>query len=330
MHGLASRRTGESVILVIEMPVSAPAISLLCDHPTLRAEIGAWLEGAQLPLESPLALHIDVGELPIVPHDERAVFQQGRVQIRGATSAQPSISMSWEPRLGHADIDATSASASVVLSEEGLLQGHELYRSFLLNVCILLLRKSGLHHVHGATLIDPRSRGWMFVGTSGSGKSTTSALLARQGWSVGTDDIAFLARNEIARCVEAFSWRERMALRRDSVSALGVTGGLSFGTRKKTGWLPEDLGTTWAPSVVPEILAFTGLSSSSETTARRITARDALERLMHNSAWVMLDASVADEHLRLLTALATQVRAYELHLGRDLFDHSERLLEVIT
>lgn len=305
-------------------------ITLHCAHEPLATELAEWLAGLTLPVRAPVELYIEVGEVAPQSASDRAVFRQGRVAILGATSREPIISMNWGGSLGSATIGAGVARAHVTISPEGLTKDHELFRSFLLDVCVLTLRKAGFHHVHGAALIDPLGRGWLFTGSSGSGKSTTTALLARTGWHVGTDDIAFLTRSSEDSPVSVYSWREHVALRPDSARAFDARDALEFGSRRKTGWLPETLGSVWAPCILPKMLAFTLVDAARPTAARRIGARDAFERLMKQSAWVMVDASVADEHLGLMTSLTTQSSCFELRLGRDLFERPELLLEQVA
>ncbi len=304
-------------------------IAIHCGHSALAGDLRTWLAGAPLLAANDVELFVHVGSVPVLAPDARPIFRQGRVAIRGGTTSDPTLTLEWGPGLGIAFIEPTCATADAIVSEEGLNQGHELFRSFFLNVCILILRRAGLHHVHGASLIDPHDRGWMFVGASGSGKSTTTALLARRGWQVGTDDIAFLSRAE-DKGVHVRAWHDHVALRADSANSLAVEGGVTFDSRKKTGWLPESLGATWAPSVRPTVLAFTELDAERPTTMTPLAPREALHKLLHNSAWVMLDALVADEHLSLLTTLAQQTQAYELRLGRDMFAHPERLSELVA
>ncbi|MGH9888615.1 MAG: hypothetical protein ACREBE_23990, partial [bacterium] len=297
-------------------------------HPEVRALVGAWLAESRLSLPKPVTLVIDVAPLDVLPSDPRPAFMQGQVAIRGGGYGEP-LELQWGDRFGRASLEAGSTTARVIISEDGLARTNQLLRSFLLNVCILLFRRAGLHHVHGATLLDPRGRGWMLVGTSRSGKSTTTALLAKQGWHVGTDDIAFLCEPGARGSIEVLAWRERLALRDDVLESTGHFGGVSLGARRKTGWFPEELGTRWASCVTPTVLAFPTASETRPTSAAPLGAKDALSRLMRSSPWVALDAALADEHLRCMTQLVTQAGAWEVTLGRDLFDNPGLLLELV-
>lgn len=304
-------------------------VTLRTSHPVVNALVGTWLADARLALPRPVTLVIDVAPLPLAGTDERAVFRQGRVAIRSGPPAD-TIALDWEPRLGRALLAPHSTTARVTVTEQGLEHSNELLRSFLLNVCILLVRRVGLHHVHGATLRDPGGRGWLLVGVSGSGKSTTTALLAKQGWGVGTDDIAFLTTGDLPASADVVAWRERLALHDDAVVATGHEGGTALASRRKTGWYPEELGTGWVDRITPALLAFTTVSGTAPTAVAPIRAKEALSRLMRCSPWVALEADLADEHLGLMSRVAMQARAFDVTLGRDLFDRPGLLLELIA
>ena len=301
-------------------------IGLSTTDARIQALVAPWLADARLGLPRPLELRIQVGPVPDPPSDDRMVFRQGRVEIRGRPGTVGDIELAWGTGLGRATVHPDADSADVVLSEAAFESPNELLRSFLLNACIFLVRGAGLHHVHGASLIDPRGRGWLIVGTSQSGKSTTTALLARNGWRFGTDDIAFLSASSGG--VDVVAWHDRLALRDDAKAPSAPDGGIALPGRNKTGWFAEELGSAWAGRVTPSVLAFPSVSADAPTSARALKPAVALTRLMDSSPWVLLDSRFADEHLALMTGLVKQARAYEISLGRDLFDDPHRLEEL--
>jgi hypothetical protein len=298
-------------------------------HPGVQTLVGQWLDEAHLDLPAPVDLVIDVGPLTEAAYDPRPIFRQGRVAIHSGPP-DDTVVMEWGPRLGRTVLTTGSSTARVTITEAGLAESNELLRSFLLNVCIFLVRRVGLHHVHGATLLDPTNRGWLLVGESGSGKSTTTVLLAKNGWGVGTDDIAFLASGTAPGTTDMIGWRERLALRDDAVVATGNDGGMVLATRRKTGWFAEELGTQWVSRVTPAVIGFPTVGVTGATSVAPMTPREALTRILQCSPWVMLEPSLADEHLELMSRLVRQARAVEITLGRDLFDRPELLLEHVA
>jgi hypothetical protein len=156
----------------------------------------------------------------------------------------------------------------VILSPEAAERIAESTRSFLVTVLIFLLRRAGRHHVHGATALDLRSRGWLFAGDSHSGKSTTTALLCSRGWAVGTDDIAFLA--PAGERVEVRAFRSRIALRSGGRELLAQEGGVPLAARGKMGFWPDELGGRWVPEVQPEIVVFTTVGGEHTRAEARV------------------------------------------------------------
>ena len=304
-------------------------VSVRTTHAGLAARLRVWLGDARLALPRPVSLIVDVGPLPLPPTDSRDVFRQGNVAIRSGPPVE-TVTLDWEPRLGRAVLAPQSTTAHVVVTEQGLQRENELLRSFLLNVCILLVRRVGLHHAHAAALRDPRGRGWMLAGTSGSGKSTAAALLARHGWAVGTDDIAFLAEGSTPRSTDLVCWREHLALHDDAAAAVGSNGGAALTARRKTGWFPEELGAEWLSRVTPHVLLFPSGAHGDVSTCTPIKGRDALARLMRWSPWVALEADLADEHLLRMSHLVSQARAFDVELGRDLLHSPDLLLDLVA
>jgi hypothetical protein len=214
----------------------------------------------------------------------------------------------------------------VILSPKAVENLEESTRTFFLTVLIFLLRRAGWHHVHGGTAVDPKGRGWLFAGDSHSGKSTTAALVCSQGWAVGTDDIAFLA--PAGDRVEVRAFRSRIALRSGGQDLLARSGGVPLLRRGKTGFWPDELGGTWVPTVEPEIVTFTTVGGKS-TRAEALSPGQTLAQLVRWSAWVVVEPGLADEHLALISRLGRQSRAYQVSLGRDLFNHPGLLSELI-
>src|SRR5438105_552676 len=65
-------------------------------------------------------------------------------------------------------------------------------------------------------------------------------------------------------------------------------------------------------------------------TATALGRRETLVELVRWSAWVVLEPELAQPHLDLLGTLARQARAFRVTLGRDLFDHPDRLRELVA
>ena len=257
--------------------------------------------------------------------DDRIPFCQPLVEIRSGPP-QGDVRIRWMAGPARAVIAPGSRTADVQLGIEALADRERLAQSFLVTVLIFLLRRAGWHHVHAAIARDPRGWDWLFAGNAQSGKSTTAALLATRGWAVGSDDMTFLTRN--GDQVEGVAQRAPIALRPDGYALLGLSGGTSARGGAKMAFFPEELGGSWASRVTPQILIFPRVEGD-VTRAEPVRPREALVELVRWSAWVALEPALAQEHLDLLSALASQARSFRLALAPDLFAGGDRLLELI-
>ncbi len=302
----------------------SPEIQVSCADAAIRGHLQSWLvEGRIVP---PVPLRIDVRIEAVAPPDGTpAAFQQPGVSFH-VLPPDNRLSIRWGVAPAVAELGPGEPSARVVLSPEAAERIEESTRTFFLSVLIFLLRRAGWHHVHGGTAVDPQGRGWLLAGDSGSGKSTTTALVCSWGWAIGTDDITFLV--SAGDRVGAHAFRSRIALRPGGQELLAHSGGISLPDRGKVGYWPDELGGSWVARVEPEIIVFTTVSGD-RTRAELLSPGQALAELVRWSAWVIVEPGLAQEHLELLTRLGRQSRAYRVFLGPDLFGRPDLLSELI-
>ena len=299
--------------------------SLDCPEETARHRLAGWLDGTELRWPGAFALRVAVSATCPFGDDSRPAFRQADVEIQGGGTAEAPTRVTWLSSAAVAVISAALPEAEIWLSRDAIEALPSGERSFLLVVLVFVLRRLGWFHVHGASLVDPRGRGWLFAGDSHCGKSTTTALMATQGWQVCTDDIGFVARAQ--GHVELRGTRARIALRSGGHALVGAHGGLPLPDRDKRGYWPADFGSTWIPVVRPDIVVFPRLGE--RTAVQTARPRDALSQLIRWSHWVLYEPVHAQQHLDLLSALAAQSRCFELTLGPDLFDNPA-LLEALV
>lgn len=298
--------------------MTLPGIS--SNDPALEAAFSQWVGDSRMPLPEGLKLSLDVVDILPGVEDERPSYRQGLAEIR-AGAPLGWVQLSW-PGYAAARIDELRPTARVLLTKDAAGDRERLFRGFLLVVLIFLWKRDGRYHVHAGIARDPEGRSWMLVGNSGSGKSTTMALLATRHWEVGTDDIAFLVNRGEAVSVLAF--RDRIALRPGGLDLLGKAGGIELPRRSKTGFWPEELGARWIQSVEPDIVLFTeGLGE--RTQLQPAEPREILNSLIRGSLWVMFEATGAAEHLEALSRIGHQARCYRAVLGPDVFTHPDAL-----
>lgn len=294
--------------------MSAPP-GISSNDPVIEAAVIEWLAQSRMPLPDGLRLRLEVVARVDAWEDPREVFAQGDVEIR-AGEPLGWVHLTWRAAPARARIEEHRPEAYVELSRAALEEFDYLLRSFLLVSLIFLWKRNGRYHVHAGTAIDSKGRGWMLIGNSCSGKSTTTALLATRGWQVSTDDIAFLESRGDRASVTGF--RSPIALRAGGFKLLGRPGGIPLESRAKTGFWPEELGATWIQAVEPDIVVFTSVGGD-RTALTPVTPAVAIRELLQWSLWVMFEPTAAQEHLDLLSRLGRQARCYHATLAPDLF-----------
>jgi hypothetical protein len=306
----------------------SPRYELHCDHPAARARVAAWLDDMQLVWPGHFKISVQVGPSCPFPPDNREPLTEPTVEMRaGGRGDEPaSVRIDWDLEPAAAVVHAELPHAEIWLTEEAIEVFELAERSFLLVVLVFLMRRLGWYHAHGAAITDPRGRGWLMVGNSKAGKSTTTAFLATKGWQISTDDIGFLSTAD-GKAV-ARGPRERIALRRGGQELLGVeTKGIPHRLRNKRLYWAEELGGAWTPLVTPEIIVFPQFGERTAVTPA--TPRRALSELVKWSRWVLFEPQHAQEHLDVLGQLARQSQCYELTLGPDLFTRPERFEDLV-
>jgi hypothetical protein len=295
-------------------------------HPEVAAAIEGWLREADL--EWPVAPRFQIKVVDHLPptSDTRPIFRQPTVTIQ-AGAPEGIVRIRWDLAEAEAVIAPKSPVTIVSLSHAAVAQMDDLLRTFFVVTLLFMLRRAGWFHVHAGALKDPSGRGWMLIGDSHSGKSTTTALLATQGWGVATDDIAFLYQNEGR--MEVAGFRAPIALREGGYALLGRSGGRDLPKRGKTGYFPDELGAQRVRTVRPEVLLYTSLGDGGPTTVRLLRPREVIQELMQWSMWVLFEPERAQEHLDNLAQLGRQAANYRIVLGPDLIERPGLLNELI-
>jgi hypothetical protein len=293
----------------------SPSQHVSASDATLETALVDWLRQSRMALPDDFRIRLEIVDSVAEWDDPREAFEQGDTDIR-AGEPLGWVHLSWRKAPARARIDSERPEAFVEMSREAVDQLDYFFRTFLLVVLIFLWKRAGRYHVHAGTAIDPKGRGWMLIGNSCSGKSTTTGLLASRGWQVSTDDIAFLTAQGARAAVVGF--RSRIALREGGFGLLGRAGGMPLVDRGKTGFWPEELGAAWVQTVVPEIILFTSVGGE-RTELSPMSAGEVMAELMQWSMWVMFEPAGAQEHLDLLARLGRQAQCFRATLAPDLF-----------
>jgi hypothetical protein len=187
------------------------------------------------------------------------------------------------------------------------------------------LRRQGRFELHSSAVVDPASgRGVLIVGPSGSGKSTLTVHLAAAGWPFLTDDVLLLAPGPAG--VIAWPLRRAFAITPQTFAASAYLQARTTlddlnAAAVKQPIAPHALfADAFRESAAPAALIFAELTGAERTHVARLSAGDAMARLIRMSPWSAYDRATAPAHLGALSALARQAAAHALRAGRDLLD----------
>ena len=170
------------------------------------------------------------------------------------------------------------------------------------------LRRFGIFELHSAGMVHPESdKAVIVIGPSGSGKSTLALQLASAGWPYLSDDELLLSL--VDGEVEARGFRSFFAVRG------AAAGGF------KTCFEPDAVFASGRRlKASPGVLLFSSVSGEQKTRIDKLTQAESMMRLIRACPWATYDASIAGANLELLSILARQTSAFELHAGRDLLE----------
>jgi len=189
------------------------------------------------------------------------------------------------------------------------------------------LRRCGLFELHSGAVIEPRSKsGVLIIGPSGSGKSTLIAHLAAAGWPYLSDDTLLIGSK--TDDLRVWAMRRCFALSPETVvasrslqSLLSPTVNIS-GAPAKQQFLPHEVFVSqFSQSCVPRTLFFARVSGEKTSRVVRLSAGDAMARLIRMSPWACYDRHTAKSHLSALASLGKHTSAFDLWCGKDLLDH---------
>ncbi len=199
--------------------------------------------------------------------------------------------------------DGSTASVKVSFSELPRLGDPVFGRAASFAVCAAL-RRYGMFDLHSAGVVEPESgKAVLIIGPSGSGKSTLTLQLVQSGWSYLSDDELLLSLRDGA--VEARGFRSFFA-----ISEAGAPLKRCF----------EPWGSSRVDHAYPGFLVFISLNVESRSQLGKLTQAETMTRLIKGCPWATYDRSVAGANLELLSALARQVKGFDLSAGRDLLE----------
>lgn len=290
--------------------------------PEISAPIDAWFAAGRLALPIDVVWEVQVHPDPWFDAPGATAVRQGEVAVEPRADGSVRIA---HPEGIDVVVDAGAPNAAWTIAEELVPHVDEWLPTVGMLVLLFGLRRVGWHHLHAASAVAPDGTGWIFVGASGSGKSTTVAALGGDGWRIGGDDAVFLAESSAG--ILAHPWCGTIGLRdggRTLLAGASQTGMVQardpmLFERGKDRRDSVAHGFEAAEPFVPQVVAFTSLGTTL-TVATPASPSEALGALIAQSAWVALEPEHADGHMRLLERLLRHARPVQLSLAPDLPD----------
>jgi hypothetical protein len=204
-------------------------------------------------------------------------------------------------------------------------------QEFFMLPLLWLLRPNGMYALHANGIVKD-GIGFLFVGGTGSGKSTTAFSLIRQGWEFLSDDVTLLRSNsekiEAMAFVKGFSIDPQLASRCPELRGLEET---SSWNESKIFINTESLyPDQFLSCCLPKVLIFPKIVSRRKSKLLPVDQAKALILLIENSGGIMLDKNMADNQIEVLKQLIYQTSSYQLLAGLDLYKEPDKIPEIIS
>lgn len=285
--------------------------------PTARPAPGLAEGGVRLEFFS------GVEGLPVPSGDGRPVYDtpHGTLFYHPAADALwgelAGVTLRCEPGRGV----ATIASAC--------LEGQQLYLAThpLATIGLMeLFERRGLFSLHAGCVARADRTGLLLAGPSGAGKSTLALALARSGLSFLSDDIVFLAEDEVGT-THVLGFRDAVGLTDRSVERFedlrpALEDPPEPGFPKRLRRIEELMHAPRIGACVPSTLVFPEVAPEAPSAIRPLDGKQALLRLVPD---VLLTEPLSTQaHLQAIGTLLERVRCYALTSGADL-EHAAEL-----
>jgi hypothetical protein len=204
-------------------------------------------------------------------------------------------------------------------------------QEFFMLSLLWLLRPNNIYALHANGIVKD-GIGFLFVGGTGSGKSTTAISLIRQGWEFLSDDVTLLRSDskkiEAMAFVKGFSIDPQLASRCPELRGLEET---SSWNESKIYINTESLyPDQFLSCCLPKVLIFPKIVSRRKSKLLPVDWAKALILLIENSGGIMLDKNMADNQIKVLKQLIYQTSSYQLLAGLDLYKEPEKISEIIS
>lgn len=207
-------------------------------------------------------------------------------------------------------------------------------RSFFRIALLFFVRRLGLFEIHGGACELPTGEGILFLGSSGSGKTSSVLSVLEAGWNfIGDDALLVAASSDAQSDISVRSARNRFSLTAHALERFPRLGEFAYkAVQRIDKWVFDPL-RGWPNQQKdicrPRFLIFCRIADIGETTVLPLKVGDALGRLMASTPWIALDRETAAEHINVYRSLANSCYSFELHAGRDLLENPRSLVNFL-
>ena len=230
------------------------------------------------------------------------------------------------------ELDMRTLSLKCWGPDSDVLDGLNFREFFLLSSLLFLMHRLGYFEMHAAACVL-QEHGYLLVGRSGSGKTSTVLSLIASGAKYLSDDAVVVSRVRggglaVRALRRSFSLKSDY-LRHDPELAKHATE-LVHGTEKRRIDPRQIWPAQYVSAVQPQFIIGCTLVNQETSEVVRISKAEALARLVGSTPWIAFDQSSAPDQLELFRSLAESCRTFELRAGRDVFRNGNRLVSLLA
>jgi len=284
----------------------------------------AFSEGSIHADEIPLDVEISAAASPPPPDGDVVVDGwRGRVVRSGGRFWLATGDSSF-------DVDPAAGRAVGRIDEGFWTQSIVQQRTLFMLMLVMLMRSRRCYSIH-ASGAEHGGLGVLFVGPSGSGKSTLTLGLVQAGWRFLADDVVAVRQDGAE--VQSLALRRTMSCSPATLGGLGLPGGLTEqepGTDKDAFDVVAAFPDQALDVMMPRVIAFPEVTNRSRSALERIGLAETVGYLARSMAGILTDPEWAMRQLEVLATLAAQAPGYRLLVGRDVFDNTEHVAQLLT
>lgn len=223
-------------------------------------------------------------------------------------------------------LDPVKREAQGYLNRQ-LSEDSEKFFSLLGSFVTEALKFLGLYFLHGACVCG-NGKAYLFSGKSGSGKSTASFNLVRQGFQFVADDSLFFTEREgqivVSPYYTKFHVDKKIVDLCPDMAGVGKLKDSRKGITRVRVNMREFYPDSFIPSLRPDYIIFPRIVHRGKSALSQLKQREVYRRLLKQTI-LAVDAQIARRQLLALEKLVKQVKGFEFISGKDMYEDPKML-----